>query len=83
MTTDPAERLRTFLTYIRVDDAVRQERLADLDAALAAERRATVERIRAALEDRITVLEHPANGEPFDVVIDAEIQHALDAEAYR
>lgn len=43
-TNDAAERLRSVLT-----NSAQKHSLADLNAALAAERRATVERIRAAL----------------------------------
>jgi hypothetical protein len=67
VTNDAAERLREYLGLRLLDDPLREL----LDAALAAERRATVERIRAAYLAAANGAEHPV------------ILAILDAEAER
>jgi hypothetical protein len=50
MTNDAAERLRSYLRAMELEDGYSKQHLHnDLDKALAAERRATVERIRGAV----------------------------------
>lgn len=74
-TNDAAERLRAFLLEGDAGSAYHLDHAADLDAALAAERRATVERLRPYLHHTTACLWSISSGPcdcGFDAILDAE-----------
>jgi hypothetical protein len=85
MTNEAAERLRGHLRHAILDHAALSPEaldevawLADIDAALAAERKATVERIRTRLDKQFGVLAfvNPATGNNVGDMLDAEAERA-------
>jgi predicted protein tyrosine phosphatase len=78
-TNDAAERLRAVLRLYPPNT----QSIPLIDAALAAERRATVERIRAALKDcpPVHIEQIGASPQPDDCLYRSDFDDALDAEA--